>query len=1046
MTRFPRYLFALFLCLASLRAGAAPLLFTFDDPGYPPDTRLYGQGAPEGTKWGGTNSATTGINIKAGVGVAGTRGVELTQPGSGNPTATFAPSALDLPGFDGTRSLVAFSVDYRFVQAPTTGGAFAVLQIGFNGSSGIVRFGIGGDGGLTYSHRTGTSTVASGLSVDNNTQWVTLSGVLDYTTKTYYFEFNGNRFVTESNPEGIFDFYQSSTQTLTTLRIQNVTSANHRGVVFDNLSLTVIPEPSTSMLAMVSLLLAGVAFLHKRRGRRLACLVAIGALGASPGLKAAPAPAVSSSLINVKDFGAQGDGQHDDGPAIQKALNLAAEYAKAGHSIHGGYDHRTSRGKRNRHSYAQVYFPAGTYRTAEMLVARGNVSLKGEGAARIVQSAEGKDLFYFDRSVRVIVENLTFEGGGRQLLFFTNNVLARILIRDCRFENANRHAVECRSYTKERLKGDEWNLSKPHAPYLVEELADGQRKATPNQAEELKSWYNSTLVSIENSTFEQCRQALDIAADMTLLSHVTVNPHPETEGAVLVAGGRTVIYQLKGTARPAPGHHPVWVESTGTLAMRGVDLTVEGGRGMPLVLSRHGKRKSSERGVLLEDVVLDAATPEGGEVIRIAAGTVPFLLSLTHVRERSGKQIKAINWEQVPSEEHLKTLRFADMVPVERHFAIVFDRNDPSLDESLPQEIKRFVVPAPTAALTQTLSLPHPPRPKPMETLQVLDARDYGVDPASRKDQTKAIRKLFEAAAKAERPLVVFPGGGVYHLSDTIKVPGTISIRATGASALVQTDSTRDIFEIAGGGEVEIRQIDFIGGRHALDFSTATPLESHVWIDFCAFKDQSATSIVYLSGKDQAKKKALRRQLHVSNTLFFTRKALIDDVDEAILSACWMQNTPLTHEEAFVEHRGSGKLRVEAMLGNPTLWTDTRRGKKPDEIPVWPYSRNTRWFDVWGHLYAVDCRFGGESGGMCNAVSRSRQAKIYINGGVTRFANEETRAAILYLEEPPQAALLRDIASVPIRVDQRSSALMGPDGRDFQPVPGKIERCAILTP
>ncbi|MBP5641387.1 MAG: hypothetical protein J6X55_18060, partial [Victivallales bacterium] len=70
--------------------------------------------------------------------------------------------------------------------------------------------------------------------------------------------------------------------------------------------------------------------------------------------------------LNVKDFGAVGDGVHDDTDAIQHALDLAeAEESKflAGHSElppwggHGGHG-----------SSGLVFVPKGTYRLSRPLV------------------------------------------------------------------------------------------------------------------------------------------------------------------------------------------------------------------------------------------------------------------------------------------------------------------------------------------------------------------------------------------------------------------------------------------------------------------------------------------------------------------------------------------------------------------------------------------------------------------------------------------------------------------------------------------------------
>src|SRR5687767_2340064 len=73
-----------------------------------------------------------------------------------------------------------------------------------------------------------------------------------------------------------------------------------------------------------------------------------------------------ASFLTVLDFGAKGDGQADDAPAIQGLIN-----AKTG----------------------TIRFPAGTYRLTQPLVVDsdkvGFTSLIGDGTARLVMSGPG---------------------------------------------------------------------------------------------------------------------------------------------------------------------------------------------------------------------------------------------------------------------------------------------------------------------------------------------------------------------------------------------------------------------------------------------------------------------------------------------------------------------------------------------------------------------------------------------------------------------------------------------------------------------------------
>lgn len=66
--------------------------------------------------------------------------------------------------------------------------------------------------------------------------------------------------------------------------------------------------------------------------------------------------------LNVKDYGAKGDGTTDDTTAIQAAINAAAG--------------------------REVVFPGGTYKTSAALILKSGVHLRGQGKAQIIGSAD----------------------------------------------------------------------------------------------------------------------------------------------------------------------------------------------------------------------------------------------------------------------------------------------------------------------------------------------------------------------------------------------------------------------------------------------------------------------------------------------------------------------------------------------------------------------------------------------------------------------------------------------------------------------------------
>ena len=143
----------------------------------------------------------------------------------------------------------------------------------------------------------------------------------------------------------------------------------------------------------------------------------------------------SAFAVNVRDFGAVGDGVADDTAALQAALNQCATeqtFCLAGHSWlpawgghggHGGGD--------------EVFLPAGTYRITRPLVyPERRVTLRGESGATIV-AEQSYDIFYFANAFRIVLEHLRLVGGRIQLNFFTNNSdMTMLRLEECAFEDA----------------------------------------------------------------------------------------------------------------------------------------------------------------------------------------------------------------------------------------------------------------------------------------------------------------------------------------------------------------------------------------------------------------------------------------------------------------------------------------------------------------------------------------------------------------------------------------------------------------------------------
>lgn len=108
--------------------------------------------------------------------------------------------------------------------------------------------------------------------------------------------------------------------------------------------------------------------------------------------------------VNVKTFGARGDGVSDDTAAIQQALNsirkLNHRKPLVSNPITAGAPELQKFKAISWHSEnvrePELFFPSGTYRITDTLVGTGDISLRGEKDSVIFQTVPEKNILYIN--------------------------------------------------------------------------------------------------------------------------------------------------------------------------------------------------------------------------------------------------------------------------------------------------------------------------------------------------------------------------------------------------------------------------------------------------------------------------------------------------------------------------------------------------------------------------------------------------------------------------------------------------------------------------
>ena len=189
-----------------------------------------------------------------------------------------------------------------------------------------------------------------------------------------------------------------------------------------------------------------------------------------------------NGVIDVRDFGAVGDGKHDDTAAIQRALDAAAKVGRS--ARHRGVRYACG---------AAVYFPNGFYRITDTLKVHLADVLRGDGQAYLDMESKDKDILNFTQSWQTTITGLNFFGGRRQLDLGNPNMDRGMIVIDrCRFALSSGPAVDVR----------------------------------PNS--------NSTFLIITNCLFTSCRQAVISNCDKTSIRDCWISTDPEMKNCAAI--------------------------------------------------------------------------------------------------------------------------------------------------------------------------------------------------------------------------------------------------------------------------------------------------------------------------------------------------------------------------------------------------------------------------------------------------------------------------------------------------------------------------------
>ncbi len=665
-----------------------------------------------------------------------------------------------------------------------------------------------------------------------------------------------------------------------------------------------------------------------------------------------------SGAINVRDFGAVGDGVHDDTQAIQAALTFQNKNRRLIQI--GSFNYITD----------AVLIPKGTYLLTDLIRAGPSAVILGEPGSVLRQTNPNVPVLDVDWSTRIELRGLTFEGGREGVHFYTHNVAASIYISDCTFRNTAGAAVHCvmRAYDPQNLTGRyKRNKETEQWEYV---------------GSDAKNYYNSAMLRVTRSRFEDCAKVLVASADGTVFDQNEVVYTKPWEGAVcemLSSTGRIdrVKFSLTSDQRTDDMR---WIDFFGSLRCTDSSFVVENGPGVCAIKVQRQWHNNHQKGLTrvmsIEGCEFDASDSPQGAIVD--AAKLPNVITMRRCVERRGR-VAAVRFVELSDLERLKKMP--------NHVASFdFDRNSKNITTKLPRELAEFRAKPLDARTNQAMNEAlHLDIENELET----GSPEYFVfttDSEGRRGKRDISRELQAVVAQAQEatlPIVVIPTG-LYRADQSIDLPKNIMVMAGGVAEFI--GEANPLFNVPRVERVTLRNLVFAQMPSVVVASEPVGDEALLRIEHCYLTENPG--IAFQVGTAQTP----GPRLHVTDTSVWRKvRQLIEYHGPlAVYDNGWWNTDEQTTEGASIVNHGTLVLRN--VLGNPYCMQ----------------SVDARWIDNHGDVVADSTRFGGEFGGMCLIVHRKAGGRIFVQGSWLFALRNPVRMASIYLEERPDMVVVRD--------------------------------------
>lgn len=692
--------------------------------------------------------------------------------------------------------------------------------------------------------------------------------------------------------------------------------------------------------------------------------------------------------LNVRDFGAKGDGIADDTAALQRAADaLAGKDAPR-----AGVCHSNAYEKYIDGPYRALVFPAGTYRVSGPVVFVGDVKLLGEGAAKVLNVTTDRETFYVRDNHKLVVEGLSFEGGSVQLRQWTRNRdVSYFKISNCSFSRAHDTAVVSVSYKWYRGERPKGNPSEENV--LAVRQSDGSYSvAARGTLSDFTPHNNSTIILVENSRFTGNATAFWGFSDGITMRHCrfTAPAGAAAPQLRLGSGGRLgVEMYLRNLEFDFPGP---CVRGRSAIAFEGGRLLLEDSRIVSagdLVAVRSTSRVNeyhTASSLGLRDVTLDTGS---APVLSFKGPSFPnriYTCGLRSTQADARKRIYAFDVE--PDEAFMKSVPHRDPkdnyknltgVPTENCCIVVReDIDETKFDFVLPAALAPLAVAGP-GKLKERFPKVDGARFD-LKPSKGAVFRDESIGRNSRLqagDDTEKVAALLRAAHRAGGGIVELPSRWI-RVSRPLELPDGLLLTAKGCAAIESADRVGSMFLIPEGASVTLKGILCAGGGTAISTQANRGQLTLVDGGFADFKGPAIRV-------DSATPRGFKIRATGGNS--YVAQLYRGNAD-AVFDVYWYEcgkATPSAAETprdfATIANLRGGSLALRDFLGVPVFFGNfTKADTRTDAFNA-NWVGDYRWIDNFADLFCQNVRFGGEYRGITPVYAHG-ESRTYIEGGV----------------------------------------------------------------